>query len=217
MSCWVVPAIAAEFWGVTLDVVWDRIRSDLVPHKTEQGFVFIDVDPWGPCEGAGHVPPPTFVASSEPAEELGAFAISLDAAESRMLMRDLPPLRGTPIYHEEIKLITGTALDEDDQPVRDSFRELDSSSFELTDEECAELASAELEQLRDAPSSATAVALRENDSNDESYGEEEYDSEDSGDEDLPELDGEESATFTRLSWQDVRQSVGRTRKPPPRS
>ena len=54
MSCWVVPAIAAEFWGVTLDVVWDRIYSDLVPHKTEQGFVFIDVDPWGPTvEGRG--------------------------------------------------------------------------------------------------------------------------------------------------------------------
>src|SRR5258708_2501356 len=36
MSCWVVPTVAAEYWGVTLDVVWDRIHSDLVPHKTEQ-------------------------------------------------------------------------------------------------------------------------------------------------------------------------------------
>jgi hypothetical protein len=34
---------------------------------------------------------------------------------------------------------------------------------------------------------------------------------------LPELDDEESATFGRLSWQEVRQSVGRTRRPPPRA
>ena len=34
---------------------------------------------------------------------------------------------------------------------------------------------------------------------------------------LPELDEEESATFGRLSWQEVRQSVGRTRRPPPRA
>jgi hypothetical protein len=212
MSCWVVPAIAAEFWGVSLDVVWDRIYSDLVPHKTEQGFVFIDVDPWGPTvEGAGHVPPPTFVMSPEPAAEHGSFSISLDPAESRMLRGELPPLRGTPIYSEEIQLI-GTALDDDDEPIRDSFRELDSSGFELTDGE-----SAELEQLRDHSNSATAVALAGGESDDESFGADDDDEVHAADSELPELDDEESATFARLSWRDVRQSVGRTRRPPPKS
>ncbi|HEY8750402.1 MAG TPA: hypothetical protein VIM11_20630, partial [Tepidisphaeraceae bacterium] len=65
MSCWVVPSVAAEFWGVTVDVVWERINCDLVPHKTERGFVFIDVDPWRPESTGGylHEPPPTFVAA----------------------------------------------------------------------------------------------------------------------------------------------------------
>jgi hypothetical protein len=219
MSCWVVPAIAAEFWGVTLDVVWDRIYSDLVPHKTEQGFVFIDVDPWGPTvEGAGHVPPPTFVMSPEPTEH-GSFSISLDPAESRMLRGDLPTLRGASIYPEEIMLVTGTALDENDEPVRDSFRELDSSSFERDNPDSADLESAELEQLRNERGSATAVALRNGESDDESSGGEELDADevDSADAELPELDEEESATFARLSWRDVRKSVGRTRKPPSKS
>src|SRR5690348_11660018 len=68
MSCWVTPAVAAEFWGVTLDVVWNRIHSDLVPHKSERGFVFVDVDPWTPAF-TGHIlhdPPPTFVPAAGP-------------------------------------------------------------------------------------------------------------------------------------------------------
>jgi hypothetical protein len=67
MSCWVVPTIAAEFWGVTLDVVWNRIGSGLVPQKTESGFVFIDLYPWTPGAGGTplHTPPPTFVPASE--------------------------------------------------------------------------------------------------------------------------------------------------------
>jgi len=217
MSCWVVPAIAAEFWGVTLDVVWDRIYSDLVPHKTEQGFVFIDVDPWGPTvEGAGHVPPPTFMMAPELEEEHGTFSISLDPGESRMLARDLPHLRGASIYSDEIMLVTGTALDENDEPVRDSFRELDSSGFERDDADSGDLESAELEQLRDERGAATAVALRNGEADEESPGDEELDADevDSADAELPELDEEESATFARLNWRDVRKSVGRTRKPP---
>jgi hypothetical protein len=217
MSCWVVPAIAAEFWGVTLDVVWDRIHSDLVPHKSEQGFVFIDVDPWGPSTDPGHVPPPTFVMSQEPAEDVGSFAISLDPAESRMLLHDLPSLRGTSIYGDEIKLISGTALDENDDPELDSFREIDSSSFELSDFEASELESSELELLREERGAATAIALAGGESEDESFGDDkDFEEEvEPADAELPELDEEESATFTRLSWQDVRRSVGRTRRPPP--
>ena len=216
MSCWVVPAIAAEFWGVALDVVWDRIHSDLVPHKMENGFVFIDVDPWGPCTDSQVIPPPTFVLSQELAEEARSFAISLDPAESRMLMHDLPQLRGSSIYSDEIKLISGTPLDDADQPMLDSFRDLDRSAFELSDAEIAGLEPSELEQLREESGSATAVAIAQGESEDESF-EDEVSEEESESAELPELDEEEEATFTRLSWQDVRRSVGRTRRPPPRS
>lgn len=68
MSCWVVPAVAAEFWGIPVDAVLARVRDGLVEHKTEQGFVFVDVAPWsidfvaarpiGPA-------PPTFVAATD--------------------------------------------------------------------------------------------------------------------------------------------------------
>jgi hypothetical protein len=218
MSCWVVPAIAAEFWGVTLDVVWDRIHSDLVPHKTEDGFVFIDVDPWGPnLEGQSTPPPPTFVMSPALADDASSFSISLDPAESRMLMHELPSLRGSSIYSEEIMLISGTALDENDEPERDSFNELSKSGFELTDAELSELEAPELEQLRDERGSATAAAIAGSDSDDEFSDEEAFDEDDSEstEAELPELDEEESATFTRMSWQDVRRNVGRTRRPPP--
>ena len=63
MSCWVVPAVAAEFWGVTVDTVLHRVRDGQVPHKTDQGFLFVDVAPWS-MDAAGarhHRPPPTFV------------------------------------------------------------------------------------------------------------------------------------------------------------
>ncbi len=45
MACWVVPAIAAEFWGVSVDHVMSQIQDGHVPTKSEQGFVFVDVAP----------------------------------------------------------------------------------------------------------------------------------------------------------------------------
>lgn len=73
MSCWVVPTVAAEYWGVTLDVVWRRIYEGLVPHTNDRGFVFVDVDPWTPdADGALlHDPPATFVASDTIMERAG--------------------------------------------------------------------------------------------------------------------------------------------------
>jgi hypothetical protein len=143
MSCWVVPAVAAEYWGVTLDVVWDRIYSDLVPHKTESGFVFVDVDPWhANCDGfLLHEPPATFVPA-----DAGAIA----------------------------------------QPV---------TSDTLLCEQTIELHN---ELLSDDSLSDGEEAMLDED-------------------DLPDLDEEESATFGRLSWQEVRQSVSLTRRPPPRA
>jgi hypothetical protein len=154
MSCWVVPTVAAEYWGVTLDVVWRRIYEGLVPHKNDRGFVFVDVDPWTP-DAAGvlhHEPPPTFVTPREPLLHAPA---------------ELAPCwegTGAPIEQE-----------------RDPIGAL---------------------RLRPVP----ARAGRGEDSGDREEGDED---------ELPPLDEEESATFGRLSWHEVRQRVSRTRRPPP--
>lgn len=141
MSCWVVPAVAAEYWGVTLDVVWERIYSDLVPHKTERGFVFVDVDPWHPtCDGfLLHDPPATFV----PAD---VSAVAEPVISDTLVYENAPSIEGELLQQEVLSLEETAILDE---------------------------------------------------------------------EELPDLDEEESATFGRLSWQEVRQSVSRTRRPPP--
>jgi hypothetical protein len=47
MSCWVVPTIAAELWGVSLDHVLGRIGEGTVRAKSEHGFVLVDVAPYG--------------------------------------------------------------------------------------------------------------------------------------------------------------------------
>lgn len=48
MSCWVVPSIAAELWGVTLDEVLKGMAAGQIPNKTESGFTFVDVAPESP-------------------------------------------------------------------------------------------------------------------------------------------------------------------------
>lgn len=143
MSCWVVPAVAAEYWGVTLDVVWERIYSDLVPHKTERGFMFVDVDPWHPnCDGfLLHDPPATFV----PAD---VSVIAEPVISETLLYQNTPATEDELLQQEVLSLEETAILDE---------------------------------------------------------------------EELPDLDEEESATFGRLSWQEVRQTVSRTRRPPPRA
>jgi hypothetical protein len=70
MACWVVPSMAAEFWGITVEQVWTRVRDGSVASKAECGFTFVDVAPW-----AAEVPParqeqlaervPTFVPAAE--------------------------------------------------------------------------------------------------------------------------------------------------------
>ena len=86
MSCWVVPSVAAEFWGVPLDVVWARIYAGQVPHKRDGGFVFVDVEPWR-ADFNGivyHTPPMTYTAAGE------ADDVVLVDAEAELLTCDVP-------------------------------------------------------------------------------------------------------------------------------
>ena len=142
MACWVAPAVAAEFWGVTLDDIWTRILNDSVAHKAESGFIFIDVGL--PGSGRSVPRPPTYVAAAE-------FLAAGDSAP------DLDALFGSPP-----------------------------------------------EVVADAdPPIATLAEGNGQDESDESR-------------ELPELDDVESASFGRLNWQDVREQVSRTRRPPPK-
>ena len=114
MSCWVVPAIAAEMWGVTVERVLAGIRDGTVATRTDHGFVFVDVAPGSAVfikpRKPGEPPPPTFVLvpveENEPVvtqEEAAILTgrVNVRAAHVRMLdlataLRDdreeLPPL-----------------------------------------------------------------------------------------------------------------------------
>ena len=48
MSCWVVPSIAADLWGVSVQQVMEGMKSGHIPNKTESGFTFVDVAPNSP-------------------------------------------------------------------------------------------------------------------------------------------------------------------------
>ncbi len=68
MPCWVVPTIAAEIWGVSVEHVLQRVRSGSLPCRLDEGFMFVDV--MSADEACSSVVPsderpPTFTALSE--------------------------------------------------------------------------------------------------------------------------------------------------------
>ena len=48
MSCWVAPTLAAEIWQIPLAELMRRIQSGEIPVRNEDGFMFVDVAPYGP-------------------------------------------------------------------------------------------------------------------------------------------------------------------------
>jgi hypothetical protein len=73
MSCWVVPALAAEIWGIPLQQILDAIRSGKLPAKSAIGLTFVDVAPAGPKARTGFRPPaaaPNTFTSAPLADEL---------------------------------------------------------------------------------------------------------------------------------------------------
>jgi hypothetical protein len=47
MSCWVAPTLAAEIWQISLELLMARIASGEIPVRDEDGFIFVDVAPYG--------------------------------------------------------------------------------------------------------------------------------------------------------------------------
>src|SRR3712207_3351475 len=91
MACWVVPALAAEFWGISVDQVMGRVVDGSVGSKIEDGFLFVDVAPHAlPFRYAPHERPPTFtlVTRSEQEALTGDLAEELGAIEAEELEDD---------------------------------------------------------------------------------------------------------------------------------
>jgi hypothetical protein len=85
MSCWVVPSIAAEFWGVSVAEVLEGIRSGKIASKAELGFTLVDVVPDSPRVETGFrrpaTPPATYTET--PSDELSeAEHLALEDVES---------------------------------------------------------------------------------------------------------------------------------------
>ena len=47
MPSWVLPAVAAELWGVTVEHVLAEVSAGRVRSRTEREFTFVDIDPNG--------------------------------------------------------------------------------------------------------------------------------------------------------------------------
>jgi hypothetical protein len=82
MSCWVVPTIAAEIWGVSLDHVMGQVSSGAIPSKVDYGFMLVDVAPGSdmiaaPPPAPYSPPPATFVPVSDGLSEDEVAALSM--------------------------------------------------------------------------------------------------------------------------------------------
>ena len=77
MSCWVVPTIAAEFLGISLEQILDDVRAGKMASKIESGFTFVDVAPDSPTFVAPRKQtPPTYAVVTH--EELVALGEAED-------------------------------------------------------------------------------------------------------------------------------------------
>jgi hypothetical protein len=77
MPCWVVPTLAAELWGVSVETILDGIRDGSIPSRNEGGFVFVAAYQDVASKAAR---PPTFTVITQ--QELHA------------LMEEPPPAEG---------------------------------------------------------------------------------------------------------------------------
>jgi hypothetical protein len=72
MNNWVTPAVAAEIWGLPVEVVLASIAEGRLISKVENGFTFIQIDADAPFRGRPHSDhPPTY--SIVTAQELAAL------------------------------------------------------------------------------------------------------------------------------------------------
>lgn len=125
MPCWVVPVIAAELWGVSLEHLLLGIADGTVPSRTDCGFVVVDVAPDSAVyerPRAAGPPPPTFVVVKEASEELPIAAAELPERAAPELTW-APPEIASDTFDGEIPPLDE---EEDDKPIA-NWRQVRSS------------------------------------------------------------------------------------------
>jgi hypothetical protein len=197
MSCWVVPAIAAELWGVTLAQVLAGVADGTVRWQREHGFLFVDASarchshqttrkPEGP-------PPPTFVPVTREAGDDG-----FDAIVEQELLPSQDPTGAAELLTAEVTDSPTPDLDPD-WPLTWS----DGDSSPLEDAEVCDILPPDpvpadpvlSDPVLEDPGLASSVTVEE-------------------DPELPPL-CEEEDNEPIGHWRQRRQSVARTRRPPP--
>ena len=122
MSCWVVPTVAAEMWGVTVEHVLSLIAEGKVPSKRDYHFLVVDVAPDSPqVQGAFKGPgarPATFTPSPS-----GNVAAVLDIDEIAALSAKYSSdEEGSPIGEQELTpCVRPGELSEVEEPAESSW------------------------------------------------------------------------------------------------
>jgi len=103
MSCWVVPTVAAELWGVSVSDVLNQVESGSISTKTEYGFLLVDVAPQSPRferSAADQPRPLTYTpipvleatdAENEPEQEVEEGELDWKATRSSVARLRRPP------------------------------------------------------------------------------------------------------------------------------
>ncbi len=108
MPSWVLPAVAAELWGVPVEQVLADIASGRAPSRVEGEFLFVDIDPcsevtesaprlpyrrslaWTPVQAEPLITPAEREALLEESEEVTERFESNDADELFAEIEDAP-------------------------------------------------------------------------------------------------------------------------------
>jgi hypothetical protein len=89
MSCWVAPTLAAEIWQISLELLMSRIASGEIPVRNEDGFIFVDVAPYGHRVERPNRAPRERPAMCTPIENDGPLMVT--EAEAAALSFEPPP------------------------------------------------------------------------------------------------------------------------------
>ncbi len=115
MPCWVVPTIAAEIWGVSVDHLLQRVRDGNLAYRVDEGFMFVDVQP-PPQPKVEN--PPTFTVLSQ--AEVEALRDAEDEVEASQ-------------HDDETRCELAGDDDEDDADEQSQSPDDDEASIELGD------------------------------------------------------------------------------------
>ena len=91
MSCWVAPTLAAEIWQISVELIMSRIAKGEIPVRDEDGFLFVDVAPYGPRVERPNRPPHERPAMCTPADNDDTPLMVTDAEAAALAMPEPVP------------------------------------------------------------------------------------------------------------------------------